>query len=126
MNLLLICRFRMLIVLSDIFILTLVCSGLIGFDLLNISVVHVRLIKSLVERKDIATLRDRIIPLFGVIVQDKEEAVVIEFLSVVTSIVKLFSETDMDETCSVCGDLLPLLMSVVTGHSDSVYYIDGV
>lgn len=103
-----------------------VCSGLIGFDLLNISVVHVRLIKSLVERKDIATLRDRIIPLFGVIVQDKEEAVVIEFLSVVTSIVKLFSETDMDETCSVCGDLLPLLMSVVTGHSDSVYYIDGV
>lgn len=103
-----------------------VCSGLIGFDLLNISVVHVRLIKSLVERKDIATLRDRIIPLFGVIVQDKEEAVVIEFLSVVTSIVKLLSETDMDETCSVCGDLLQLLMSVVTGHSDSVYYIDGV
>ena len=33
---------------------------------------------------------------------------------------KLFSETDMDETCSVCVNLVPLLMSIAISHSDSV------
>ena len=83
------------------------------FDLLNSSVVHVGLIKSLVERKEIDTIRDRIFPLFDVIAQDKEDEVIIEFLTVVTRIVKLFSETDMDETCSVCVNLVPLLMSIL-------------
>ncbi len=90
------------------------------FDLLNSSVVHVGLIKSLVERKEIDTIRDRIFPLFDVIAQDKEDEVIIEFLTVVTRIVKLFSETDMDETCSVCVNLVPLLMSIAISHSDSV------
>ena len=90
------------------------------FDLLNSSVVHVGLIKSLVEKKEIDIIRDRIFPLFDVIAQDKEDEVIIEFLTVVTCIVKLFSETDMDETCSICVDLVPLLMSIATSHSDSV------
>ena len=80
----------------------------------------VGLIKSLVERKEIDTIRDRIFPLFDVIAQDKEDEVIIEFLTVVTRIVKLFSETDMDETCSVCVNLVPLLMSIAISHSDSV------
>ena len=54
------------------------------------------------------------------IAQDKEDEVIIEFLTVVTRIVKLFSETDMDETCSVCVNLVPLLMSIAISHSDSV------
>ena len=96
------------------------------FVFLNSSVVHVRLIKSLVERKEIDIIRDRVFPLFDVIAQDKEEEVILEFLTVVPCIVKLFSETDMDETCSICVDLVPLLMSIVISHSDAVLLVGKI
>ena len=90
-------------------------------------VVHVHLINTLIEKKDIETIRERIIPLLDVIAHDREDMVIMEGISVMASIVKLFAEVDIDETCSLCADLvLPLLWGICSNHIESVgCFADG-
>ena len=85
------------------------------------SVVHVRLIRSLIQRKEIETIRERVLPLLDTIAHDEEESVLLECIPIAVEIVRLFSENDMDEASCLSSDfIIPLLMSMGMEHIDSV------
>ena len=87
-------------------------------------VVHVKLIHSLVERNEIDLIRERILPLFEQISQDSEEMVLLEFVPVVTSIVKLFHEANPDDGAGLSAELVfPLLLSIAMSHNNNVHYL---
>lgn len=86
------------------------------------SVVHVRLIRTLVQHKEIETIRERVIPLLDTVAHDEEESVLLECIPVSVDIVRLFSENDMDEACCLSADfIIPLLLSMGMDHIDSVH-----
>ncbi|KAK8824853.1 hypothetical protein WA538_005519 [Blastocystis sp. DL] len=84
-------------------------------------VVHVRLIRSLIQRKEIETIRERVLPLLETIAHDEEESVLLECIPIAVEIVRLFSENDMDEASCLSSDfIIPLFMSMGMEHIDSV------
>ena len=83
--------------------------------------VYVKRIHTLVENREIDTIRERILPMFEMISQDEQEMVIIEFVPVVVAIAKLFHEMNSEEAECLCGELsIPLLLSIASSRSDSV------
>lgn len=88
--------------------------------------VHVKLIKSVVASSDLEVIRERIIPLLGVIGDDSEDAICVELCYCLPEIVKAIYEDNADESFSLCSEYLyPLLWNMHVSHVDTVLSISN-
>ena len=75
----------------------------------------------MVERKEIDLVHERILPLVEQISQDSEKMVLLEFIPVVVSIVKLFHESNPEDGAGLSAELVfPLLLSIALSHNNDV------